>query len=62
MKLGDAENARACLAQVIDPKNERLKNRLAARIDEELSSVKGADSAESEKTSKPVIDEVPPLP
>lgn len=62
MKLGDAENARACLAQVIDPKNERLKNRLAVRIDEEFSSVKGADSAESEKTSKPVIDEVPPLP
>ncbi len=62
MKLGDAENARACLAQVIDPKNDRLKTRLAARIDAELSSEKGADSPKTEKTSKPVIDEAPPVP
>ena len=57
MKLGDAENARACLAQVVDPKNERLKSRLAARIDEELSPEKPIVPPETEKTSKPVIDE-----
>ena len=57
LKLGDAGNARACLAQVTGPKNERLKNRLAARIEAELTSEKRPALPETEKTSKPVIDE-----
>lgn len=57
MKLGDAGKARACLAQVTDPKNERLKNRLAARIETELHPEKPPETPETEKTSKPVIDE-----
>ena len=62
MKLGDAESARACLAQVTGLANERQKNRLAARINAELSP-EGAPSAdETEKTSKPFIDEGEPRP
>ena len=62
MKLGDAENARACLAQVTGLENERQKKRLSARIDAELSLEKAPTAAGHEKTSKPVIDEGGPRP
>ena len=62
MKLGDAESARACLAQVTGIENERQKNRLSARINAELSPEKEPPAARREKTSKPVIDEGGPRP
>ena len=62
MKLGDAESARACLAQVTGIENERQKNRLSARINAELSPEKAPTAAGHEKTSKPVIDEDAPRP
>jgi FimV-like protein len=62
MKLGDAENARACLSQVTGKGNEALKKRLADRIEAELSPAKMPVSPEIEKTSKPVIDGDPVRP
>jgi tetratricopeptide (TPR) repeat protein len=57
MKLREADEARACLQQVTGAENQRLKARLAARIDEEL-----APGGKSEKSPKPVIDGERPLP
>ena len=57
LNLGDAGNARACLARVANPANERLKNRLEERIQAELSAEKTPASPEVEKSSKPGIDE-----
>ena len=57
LNLGDAGNARACLAQVTNPANERLKKRLEARIQAELSSEKPPSAPEVEKSLKPSIDE-----
>ena len=51
MKLGQAEEARACLQQVQGPENQRLKTRLAARIDAELTP-----HGRRENSQKPVID------
>jgi tetratricopeptide (TPR) repeat protein len=57
MKLGQADEARACLQQVHGPENQRLKARLAARIDAELSPNEGHKNSQ-----KPVIDGPRPLP
>jgi len=51
MKLGQADEARACLQQVQGSENQRLKARLAARIDSELTPQVGP-----ENSPKPVID------
>ena len=59
MKLGDADSARACLAQVTGPKSERQKSRLEARIEAELSPGKAAKSQGAENSPKPGIDEAP---
>ncbi|HZJ17514.1 MAG TPA: tetratricopeptide repeat protein [Chthoniobacteraceae bacterium] len=57
MKLGQADEARACLQQVQGPENQRLKARLAARIDSELTPHGGPENSQ-----KPVIDGPRPLP
>ena len=59
MKLGDADSARACLAQVTGPESERQKNRLEARIEAELSPEKSPKSRGTENSPKPGIDEAP---
>jgi tetratricopeptide (TPR) repeat protein len=51
MKLSQPDEARACLQQVQGTDNQRLKARLAARIDAELAPHGG-----SENSPKPVID------
>lgn len=56
MKIGDAKSARACLDQVTGEANERIKTRLLARIEAELPSVESSKAAETENSSKPVID------
>ena len=62
MKLGEAENARACLAQVTGAEYERLKDRLAARIEAELPPVKPPGAPETENSPKRGIDEPPSPP
>ena len=62
LKRGDAENARACLSQVTGKGSEILKNRLAARIEAEISPQQPTKSPGAKKTSKPSIDEDPVRP
>ena len=59
MKLGDADNARACLAEVTGTANERQKKRLEARIEAELSPETTPKPPEIENSPKPGIDEAP---
>ena len=49
MKLGDAKSARDCLKQVTGVEYEKVKNRLLARIDAELSEGKESDLVQDEK-------------
>ena len=62
LNLGEADEARACLAQVTGAENDRLKSRLAARIDAELSQGKPPTPPETENSPKPGIDEPPSPP
>ncbi len=62
LKRGDAENARACLSRVTGKGSEILKNRLAARIEAEISPGKTPKTPGTEKTLKPAIDENPERP
>ena len=62
INLGEAENARACLAQVTGTEYDRLKNRLTARIEAGLSPVKPMESLKIENSLKPGIDEAPSPP
>ena len=62
LNLGEADNARAYLAQVTGAENDRLKSRLAARIEAELSPAKPPKPPESENSPKPGIDEPPSPP
>ncbi len=59
INLGEAENARACLAQVTGAEYDRLKNRLALRIDAGLSPAKPPEPAKTENSPKPGIDDRP---
>ena len=60
--LGESEKARACLAQVTGAEHDRLKNRLAARIETGLSPAKPPESPKTENSPKPGIDEAPQPP
>ena len=57
MKMGSADSARSCLAQVTGEGNQRLKERLAARIEAELSPAERPKPEETQKLSKPNIDD-----
>lgn len=57
LNLGDAASARACLAQVTNSANERLKLRLEARIQKELPQGRTPSSPELKKSSKPTVDD-----
>ncbi len=59
INLGEGEKARACLAQVTGAEYDRLKNRLALRIDGGLSPVKPGEPAKTENSPKRGIDEAP---
>ena len=60
--LGEAEKARACLAQVTGTENDRLKNRLTARIEAGLSPVKPPEPPKTGNSPKTGIDEAPQPP